>query len=225
MTNLLKYLPYLVIVVLGIALFTSVRSCQNQKELVQLEKDSHDSTFHEALAVKLKNGQQAFRIKTLEATVSQLKSDGLLTAYEKKQLSDQVGNLNNLVAYWRGSARAMDTIKTTLHDSIYIERSGTKVLSKAFKWDSKYLSLNGLIAPDTVHIAYRYDMDFSLTAYRKGKTWFKPGELVADVTFSDPHVNVSSFQGVVVKEESKKWYQTTAFKIGVGFVGGLFLLK
>lgn len=201
---LLKYWQYVLILILAVALVLSVRSCKNQKELVTLEKNSHDSTFHQAEQVKLKTGEQAFRIQTLEATVHELQGQDIVSEVDKIRLREQIGNLNHLVAFWKGSVRATDTITAILHDTIYIDGRGAKVDSKYLKWASKYLSIDGLIHGDSVKIDYSYKVDFSLTAYRKGQNLFNRGQLVTDVVFSDPNMKVNRFEGMVIREPPPK---------------------
>ena len=201
MIALLKlYGQYILIVLLVIALILSIRSCRNQRDMVTLERNGKDSAYHYATKVELKGGQDAFRIKTLEATVHELRGSDILSELEKIKLKQHVGSLNRVVAYWKGSVRATDTITATLRDTVYLDRAGTKVPSKAFKWQSKYLSLDGLMGLETVKIDYHYNVDFTLTAYRKSQGLFKRSQLVTDITFSDPAVQVGSFTGVVVKE-------------------------
>ena len=216
MTFLKKYWQYILIAILLIVCFTAIRSCKNQQSLVALEKHGSDSAYHYATKIKINDSVSTFRVKTLEATVHELRGEAVLSELEKNRLKQHVGSLNRIVAYWKGSMRATDAITATLRDTVYLDRVGTKVPSKAFKWQSKYLSLDGLVGPETVNIDYHYKVDFTLTAYRKSQGLFKRSQLVTDLTFEDPAIQVGEFRGVVVKEPPKHWWETRAFAVAVG---------
>jgi hypothetical protein len=151
--------------------------------------------------------------------------------FETDKLKKQVGSLNNLVGYWKGKAAIKDTITTVLRDTVIIENDSVRVPVKWISWNNKYLFLDGAINGNNVSIAYNYNVDFSLTAYYKPRpffqptTWFKPKPLVADIYFSDPNLKVGEFKGLVIKQEKKRWYETSGFKFGVGFVSGVAFNK
>jgi hypothetical protein len=109
-----------------------------------------------------------------------------------------------------------------LRDTVIANGAGPLLPAKTFKWNNKYLYLDETIIGNNVTLVYLYDVDFSLTAYRKPQIgfWKPPGQLVADIKFSDPNFKVGEFKGFVIKEPRKRWYQTTGAKIGFGVVLG-----
>lgn len=48
---------------------------------------------------------------------------------------------------------------------------------------------------------------------------------MTDLTFSDPAIQVGEFQGIVVKERRKRFYETQGFAVGVGLRGSLVEFK
>lgn len=227
--NLLKqYWREVAIAILIIICILSVRACKNQKELTTVANSKSDSTYHEAVAVKLKNGQLTFRVNTLEATTEQLKRENIL---ENKKLKDQIGSLSNLVTFYQGkmnahadfAAIAHDTIVNVIHD-----KDTTRIKEKTFlAHPSKWLTIHSIYNPvtDSIFHRYRYWVDFDLKSYWRGKNLFHRGDLVSDITFSDPAVSVGEFQGIIVKEPPKKWHETTLAKVLFGVGVGIAITR
>lgn len=211
-------------IVLAILVFTSIRSCTINKDTISTLSASYDSAYHKAEYYENKNGELIGQVKTHELTIDQWKDHAEQLGFDKDKLKMDNTKLKNLVAHWQGKAAMKDTIKTTLYDTVYVD-NGIPTVGRAFDWNNKYLFVNGVVDLElkNITIGYQYDVDFSLTAYRKPQRgfWKPPGQLVADIYFSDPNFKVSTFKGFIVKEEPKKWYQTTGFKIGVGAIGGI----
>lgn len=221
--GILKHWQLLLIVILLIACFSSMRSCSVNEDRASIAVKKADSSCLVAKYYRDKNGDLVGQVKTHELTLNNLKEYGDQLGFDKKVLQDQVGNMKNLVAYWKGKAGVRDTVETVLHDTILVQGADT-VRGKSIKWKNKYLTLDGTVFNDTLRLSYLYNVDFSLTAYRKprGGFWKPPGQLVTDIRFSDPNFKVDEFKGFVITEPRKRWYQTTGFKIGVGFVLGSY---
>lgn len=229
-----KYWRELMIAILLIFLYAIVDTGLNTIKDLKEEKfallHSKDSSFTIAKQYIGKNGELVSQVQTHELTIKELKETGDELGFSNKELKKQVGSLNNLVGYWKGQAgfSGRDTVRT--RDTVFVD-NGKKESGKLFNWSNKYLSIDGGYYPydSSVVLDYKYDIGgFELTAYRKkqGNLFnFKPSQLVADIRFGDQNMKVGSFQGMVVKEEPKKWYQTKGFWIGIGFIGGVFIAK
>src|SRR6267142_464912 len=109
MELLKKYWREILIFALLIFCLISVRSCKNKQDGLQLKTLSFDSAYTMALEHRLKNGQLAYQVQTLEATVHELRGQGVLSALEAKNLHDQIGNLDRLVTFYKGSLTMDDT--------------------------------------------------------------------------------------------------------------------
>lgn len=231
--QVLKYWREITIAILIIIVAISVKSCRQHIDNEQVAIHAHDSVFTVVQHHKLMNGQLANQVQVHEVTIGQLKNDLGISRDSLKHLKAQVGSLSNLVGYWKGKALVKDTFKVALHDTIY--KSGEIALTgKDFEWSGKYLSLKGFIPSDeaSISISYKYNLTWTLVSYRKPRPFisylkfnFKQMPLVADITFDDPNIEVQKFSGVVIKEGPKKWYQTTAAKVGLGLVIGKLLWK
>lgn len=189
---------------------------------------SRDSSFLVARQYVNKNGELINQVNTYELKVRDIKEIGEQLGFDKKQLQDQVGNLKNLVAYWKGQASTSGGGVVTLHDTTYIDSTGQTLNAQKFDdWTNNYLSLSGEYIPTTKKLSFTYKYDlggFDITAYYKKTGFLKSEQLVTDIKFGDPHMKVLQFQGLVIQQPKKKFYQTKAFAFGVGFAGGTYLV-
>jgi len=206
-------------------------------ELIDLnEQLAHkgDSLYTVARYYKNKEGKLVQQVSVSELTIKDLKKIGNSLGFQNGELKKQVGNLNNLVGYWKGQAgfKGSDTVK--LHDTVRVF-NGETVTAQSFKWTNKYLSIDGdfLDTGDntfdlgpTLVFNYSYDIGgFELTAYRKKQGLFGRKQLVADIKFGDQNMKVREFTGVVVSEPKKKLIERPLFWGFVGLVGGVFIAK
>lgn len=229
---LTKHIKLVIIIVLVIIIilllhsgFNVIGSLKDQNKALIL---SRDSSYLQAEYYKNKNGELVAQVNTFELTVSDLKKVGDELGFDNKKLKSQVGSLNNLVGYWKGQAQTHGGDTVTLIDTVYITQQGEEIEAQKLEWTNKYLTLNGLYRPVDKKFSFNYAYDlggFELTAYRKRQGLFKPKQLVADIKFGDQSLVVTGFQGIVIKEDRKKFWETRGFAIGVGFVGGLFLMR
>lgn len=215
--TLLKYWREAAIVILVIIISISVKTCKRKESDISVLSLKADSVRH----YKLKNGEMAAQIVTNELTMSQLKHYGIELGFDNNALKKQIGSLNRLVSYWQGKVSVRDTIHAILRDTTYIEK-GVSVTESDFNWHNKYLIVNGKVIKPNIEIDYKYSVDFTLTSYRKDKTFFRRGTLVSDVVFSDPQLTTTQFKGLVIKEEPKRWYETKGFAFGLGMALGTF---
>lgn len=214
----------ILILVLVLIVALSVRSCRTQQSMVTTSEHLRDSLYTKVTRITLDKGKLAYQVVTAEQTIAQIKQFGNELGLDNKRLKDENINLSSLVAYWKGKAQIHDTIYSDLTDTVYLDH-GIQETGKEFGYQGKYLQLSGFIPQGdaSIHLDYTYNVDFNLIAFRKGKSWFKRGQLVADIQFSDQNLKVQSFQGVVVKESEKKVYERNWFWGLMGLVAGFGL--
>lgn len=210
-----------------------MRGYQNVADQNQLLQQSVDSSFHVATTYINKNGELVHQVNTFELTIKDLRDLSEQLGFDNKALKEQVGNLKNLVGYWKGQATASGSVDNVpARDTVYITTQGDTVQAQGFTWTNNFLSLNGTYNSAGKKFAFQYKYDlggFEITAYRKRepgfKGYFKQKQLVTDINFGDPNMQVTSFQGLVIKEERKKFWETKGFAFGVGVVTGAFLIS
>jgi hypothetical protein len=187
--------------------------CQNEK--VQLA--NIEALNKEAKVYRLKNGQLVTSVENLHYTNSQLKSSLLMKDKKVKELVNKFSNVKSVTKYVTNTK--FDTIKLVYQDSIpcNFERVGSDLKEWyhiAYKSNQKGVEITELSIPDSVIV---------VTGEKRKWFWGKRTS-VTDITHANPFVETENIQHIEVVKPAK-WYDSTIFKIGVGFIGGIFLLK
>ena len=213
----MKHWKIILIVLLLISLFFSVQTCQNRGDTILTLEHKSDSAFTSIRYYQDKNKRLQAQVNTQEVTLSNFKE---YWEIDSKRLKAQIGNLNNLVGYWKGKAAITDSVEIILTDTVYLTRNNFET-DKGFNWSNGHLTLSGGLNTESNQLSldYQYQVNFGLTPYYKSNGLFKKKILVTDVSFSDPNLKVQEFEGIVIKPK-EKFYQKTWFKIGVGFLAG-----
>lgn len=221
-----KYWREALIALLLIVMGFISKSCSEEQANNDLLKNSLDSAYNVAKAYTTKNGELAYQVKTHEITIDQLKDNNEVLGIDNKKLKKQIGSLNNLVGYWKGKASVKDTFTVNNVDTVFI-KDGKEVKGKWFKWNNKYMSVDGITTDLNTSLTYEYKIEFELTAYRKYPNFLRIGksELLTDITFKDPSIKVGEFKGIVIKEPKKQFWETGAFKFAIGLGAGYLLAK
>jgi len=216
-----KYWREIIIGILLIVVVLSTKQCQKQKSDIALLNNIQDSTFNVIREIKGKNGELTSQVNTYEITIDQLKESGDKLGIDNKALKQQIGSLKNLTAYYKAKIELRDTFTIVNHDTTFIEKGDT-TRAKAFQWSNKYLVIQGFTAPSYTTISYDYHPTFTLTSYYKDKGFLrlKKGQLVSDLKFDDPNMQVREFKAVRITEEPKKWYETKLFYFLTGAAAG-----
>lgn len=214
----------IIIAILVIVVALSASQCQKQKSDIALLNQIQDSTFNALQTVKEKNGELTTRINTYQVTEEQLKNNVAELGLNEKKLKSQIGSLTNLVTYYAAKIQLRDSFTVVNHDTTFITKGDT-TRAKAFQWGNKYLAINGFTAPAYTTISYSYTVDFELKSYTKKTGFLGLGrsQLLTDLTFSDPNIQVKQFKGIVVQQPKKKWYETGIARYGAAAVVGYWI--
>ena len=206
------YISVLLIVCL-ILLSQLFQKCQSEKvQLANIEALNSQTKVY-----KLKNGQLVTSVENLYYTNKQLKNSNLMKDKKVKELINKFSNVKSVTKYVTNTK--FDTIKLVYNDSIpcNFERVGSDLKQWyhiAYKSNQKGVEITELSIPDSVIVA---------TGDKRKWFWGKRTS-VTDITHANPFVETESIQHIEVVQPSK-WYDSTIFKIGVGFIGGILLLK
>jgi hypothetical protein len=206
------YISVLLIVCL-ILLSQLFQKCESEK--VQLA--NVEALNKEANVYKLKNGQLVTSVENLHYTNSQLKNSLLMKDKNVKELVNKFSNVKSVTKYVTNTK--FDTIKLVYKDSIpcEFERIGSDLKEWyhiAYKSNQKGVEITELSIPDSVIV---------VTGEKRKWFWGKRTS-VTDITHANPFVETESIQHIEVVKPTR-WYDSTIFKLGVGFIGGIFLMK
>jgi len=187
--------------------------CESEKvQLTNIEALNSQAKFY-----KLKNGQLVTSVENLSYTNSQLKSSLLMKDKKVKELFNKFSNVKSVTKYVTNTK--FDTIKLTYQDSVpcNFEKIGSDLKEWyhiAYKSNQKGVDITELSIPDSVIV---------VTGDKRKWFWGKRTS-VTDITHANPFVETESIQHIEVVQPVK-WYDSTIFKLGVGFIGGILLMK
>jgi cell division protein FtsB len=206
------YIAVLMIVCL-ILLSQLFQKCESEK----VQMANVDALNKQNEVYKLKNGQLVTSVENLNYTNSQLKSSLLMKDKKVKELLDKFSNVKSVTKYVTNTK--LDTIKLVYQDSIpcNFERVGSDLKEWyhiAYKSNQKGVEITELSIPDSVIVA---------TGDKRKWFWGKRTS-VTDITHANPFVETESIQHIEIVQPAK-WYDSTILKIGVGLIGGIFLMK
>jgi hypothetical protein len=187
--------------------------CESQK--VQLA--NIDALNKELTTYQLKNGQLVTSVENLNYTKEQLKNSLIMKDKKVKELTDKFSHIKSITKIVTNTK--FDTIKLVYNDSIpcNFERVGSDLKQWyhiAYKSNQKGVEITELSIPDSVIVA---------TGDKRKWFWGKRTS-VTDITHANPFVETDSSQHIEIVQPNK-WYDSTFFKIAIGFIGGVLLLK
>jgi hypothetical protein len=187
--------------------------CENEKTQLANIK----SLNSKAKVYKLRNGQLVTSIENLSYTNSQLKNSVLMSDKKLKELTNKFSKVKAVTKYVTNTK--FDTIKLTYKDSIPCNFQITDSVFKqwysiAYKSNQKGIEITKLNIPDSVIVV----------SGDKRKWFWGKRTSVTDITHANPFVETDGIQHIEIKQPSK-WYDSTIIKIGIGFIGGVLLLK
>jgi uncharacterized FlaG/YvyC family protein len=182
-----------------------------------------DSTIHYRNA----NGELIAQRDSYHMEAKNFKDLADQLGFDKGELKEQVGNLNNLVSRLEAELKIKGEIDTKLEDSVItiVERDTVYQENiKIFNWSNDYLTLGGTIKPnDDLSIRYSYRTAFQTTNYWRRDGVFKPLHLVVDVKFDDPNAGAYDLNSIVVKPRRKRFYERSWFWFVSGVASGVVI--
>lgn len=189
------------------------QKCESEK----LQLANVEALNSEVKTYKLKNNQLVTSVENLNYTNSQLKNSILMKDSKVKELVNKFSKVKSVTKYVTNTK--FDTIKLVYQDSIpcNFERNGSDIkewYSLDYKSNEKGIEITNLSIPDSVILA---------TGYKRKWFWGKTTS-VTDITHANPFVQTSKVQHIEIVTP-KRWYDSTILKIGLGFIGGILLVK
>ena len=204
-----KVLLFLLVLFLVSKLFTQ---CQNNKtQLATINALNSENKEY-----KLKNGKLVLSTETITFSNSQLKNElkKTKTDLELSKKFHKVETLTKVVTETK-----IDTVNIVYKDSVQynFERTGTiknKEYSLSYKSNEKGLKLTNFVIPDTV----------TMISGTKRKWLFGKETATFDIVHSNKLVKTTELKHIE-KKQPKRFYETTIFKLGIGFIAGAILVK
>jgi hypothetical protein len=222
-------LKNLTIVCLACVCFVSIKSCSNKS--LEIEANEGNWKFKYAAMV------DSFSVERNEFGEQLAYQDQLLI--NEKQAKDLLAMENSSLKKIASSTKTKTVTKIKevyipfgevvhareLSDTNEIEESDLNAENyRPFGLSTEWYSLNGRVFSEGLivdSLSIKNEITTNI-GWKKDK-WYKKKYAVVEVKNTNPHTEVTGMQNVVVRPPKKKFFQTTAFKVGVGVVGGLYL--
>lgn len=189
------------------------QKCESEK----LQLANIESLNSQTKVYKLKNGELVTSVENLHYTNSQLKKSILMKDKKVKELTSKFSQVKSITKYVTNTE--FDTINLVYKDTVpcNFERIGSDFkqwYQLGYKSNQKGIVITDLFIPDSVILA----------SGDKRKWFWGKRTSVTDVTHANPFINTENIQRIEVVNPTK-WYDSTIFKLGVGFIGGALLVK
>lgn len=207
-------LANLILCVVCLVLFAMLfNKCENE----DLQLANVDALNSQLTSYKLKNGQLVTSAKTLSYTNAQLKNSLLGKDKTLKELMAKLAKVQSVTKFV--TTTKIDTIAITYTDSIpcIFNKDGAIFhdwYSLGYKSNQKGITITELYIPDSV----------AIVTGTKRKWFLGKQTQTIDITHTNPFVETEAVQHIEVVAKPK-WYETTIFKVGLGFLGGFLLAK
>lgn len=207
-------LANLILCVVCLVLFAMLfNKCEND----DLQLANVDALNSQLTSYKLKNGQLVTSAKTLSYTNAQLKNSLLGKDKTLKEVMAKFAKVQSVTKYV--TTTKIDTIAITYTDSIpcIFNKDGAIFhdwYSLGYKSNQKGITITELYIPDSV----------AIVTGTKRKWFLGKQTQTIDITHTNPFVETEAVQHIEVVAKPK-WYETTIFKVGLGFLGGFLLAK
>lgn len=211
------------LLILGMILlaFGIAYECHASHEAAKLSaqnmKVSRDTLRH----IPLKDGTIAAEISSYTLSLKDFKEQVLIRRDSIKRLKERIGNLNRLTNDLRIRLSVKGKIKTPYHDTVIIHEKDT-ARQRYFSYEDRWLTLKGVLFPDTLSLSYKVNTDIDIASYRKKQGIFKPDVLAVNVTATNPHLEISGMNNYLISHPPK-FYETRGFAFAVGLAAGLVI--
>jgi competence protein ComGC len=209
-----KRIYIVLLIIVCLILFSQLfAKCENEKtQLANIE-----ALNKEAEVYKLENGQLVTSVENLNYTNRQLKNSNVMKDKKVKELVDKFSKVKSVTKYVTNIR--FDTIKLVYRDSIpcIFKKDGSDLKEWyhiAYISTQKGVEITELSIPDSVIV---------VTGEKRKWFWGKR-TFTTDITHANPYVEPEAIQHIEIVQP-KKWYDSTLFKIGLGFFTGAFLIK
>lgn len=171
----------------------------------------------QAKVYKLKNGQLVTSVENLKYTKDQLENSNLMKDKKIKELTDKFSNIRTVTRYVTNTK--FDTISLVYKDTVpcNFERIGSDFkewYQLGYKSNQKGVVITDLFIPDSVVIV----------SGDKRKWFWGKRTSTMDITHANPFIETELVQSIEVVQPNK-WYDSTIFKIAIGFIGGVLIFQ
>lgn len=210
------YVTILVVLLLIVTAFMmhKLKKTQTELQLAQIELAVQNDTIE---SFRTKDSTLVSKLASVEIDKSALKQALEELGFTAKQLREEKIKWQSIAAVLKTKLESSGHGETIIHDTIYMNKTDT-IRAGKFKWNNKYLFLNGVIKEKQLAFDYLYKTDITAiqTKNRKGSQ--------VSLVLTDPNARITSGASFTVTHKKsilEKWWVT----IPIGIAGGILLAK
>lgn len=223
MSATINRIIYILCIAAIIWAFLATKGCSDKAGQIS-SKDAYEKSLKDTIlmTIKAKDGIVTTYKTQVEVDAATIRDITSQNESLNKTLSDMKVKLNNVL-----SISQIETHTGIKHDTIPVPfpvhdtvRPGRKPV--AFSDSTKHYIIKGIAYPTKI-ILTTIDFPDSTTIVSESQGGLLTKEkYLLKVSHSNPYINTTGIESLVLKPD-KKWFQTTAFKIGVGFAAGIYI--
>lgn len=218
MNKYLKFAIYFVVAALLITIIVLYFNNKSLRKTNQIQSVELLTANDSAKMYKTKYGETYFQLNSVVIEKNALKTSLIESGFIIKDLRQKDINWRNINSVLTAKLEASGHAVTTIHDTTYIDTTGTVKPAKDFVWSNNNLSLNGLIKEKDIDIAYNYKVGLRTISETKGN------DTKITIYSDDPNAKIVTGYQISVKNKIpfyKKWYVWAT----AGLIGGYFITK
>jgi len=233
-----KFITIILTVLIGIFMWTGY-GLKNQLEqqviaINNYQKDSVTFTVKvNKLGQELSIQKSVVTIKTKEIQQILLEKSELVELNHQIKIKSST-QLANITAKWESNNKAnydesldYEIDQPLPYEDFIIDTTGIEyiALGTSFIDSTKWYNISGTILKSGLnikHLSIINDDEYNI-GYGKRKIFkefFKPKPLVLEVIHNNPHTSTIALKNIQLDPLPKKWFQTTAAKVGAGIIVG-----
>jgi len=216
-TKIGKYIYFLTISILILYLFVQHYNNRELKNKVQIQSVGLAAIQDTVFVYKNKIGELTFKFNSVEVTSNNRKKALEEAGFEVKELRGRDIKWRGITNALKAQIIANGSGIIELHDTTYINNTDT-IKWAEFKWNNRFLFLDGNITEKTMDFKYRYMTGIDLINEKKGKL------NIVSVYLSDPNVVVTTANSITITNPTP-WYKKPWIWGTAGLIGGYFLAK
>jgi hypothetical protein len=110
-------------------------------------------------------------------------------------------------------------------DTLYMQDTTMLKVPKAFSMSNRFYAISGKVEKKGVMIdSISFPNETKVTIGYTRKNIFSKKESVVHIKNTNPYVQMQGMDNIIIKEK-KPFYEKPIFLLGVGIIGGIFLIK
>ena len=214
---------WVIILVSAILLFGSFKTIKHKFKTLSRNYENALIVLDDSIRlVENDNVLMASKIASMELTEDQYKTIADDILKKNDHLEGVIKKKDDIISYLEGEIEAKGKDTVNLQDTIYVIGADT-IQSKHLDYNNGYLTIDGMVYNNTFDFEYGYKVAFTYTNYWEKQGLFKPDKAYVSLILEDPNAKIITATSLIIVADPPKYYQTTLFKFGAGFISGFIL--